>query len=86
MPEEVVMAIVMVTFILTTGSVLILRPSLKHFFKILEMHLQERRTQREHLVKTQELLLEVEQRLTHLEEQRHYLETAISINQSSPKH
>ncbi len=84
MPEEVMVTIVMVTFILTTGSVLILRPALKQIVQLIQTTIEERRTRRTELLKTQELLLNIDRRLELLEEQQHFKEIPLhaSPNQS----
>jgi hypothetical protein len=83
MPEEVMVTIVMVTFILTTGSVLILRPTLNHIVQLIKTIIEERRTRRTDLLKTQELLLNIDRRLELLEEQQHFKEIPLS---ASPNH
>lgn len=84
MPEEAIIAIVFVTLILTTGSVLILRPALTQIIQLIQTIIEERRTRRTDLLKTQELLLNIDQRLGLLEEQPHFKEIPLhaSPNQS----
>jgi len=84
--DDIAMLVVMVTAILTTGGVLILRPISKRIGALLEVVTQQKLKQASHdpydLVRIRESLQSIDGRLTTIEERQDFAEALISSGET----